>query len=111
MKNVITSMLSNNHYGKEYFTSLKIFCEKIIPFVHSYKKQISSYNCTSNRILHKISLILPYFSKARKENRGVINSLITGCIGLAYEDISSSLHNKRQKVMHKSFIVIENKVN
>ena len=30
------------------------------------------------------------------ENRGIITSLVTGFIGLAYEGISSYLHNKRK---------------
>ena len=89
--------LSNNHYWKEYITNLKIFCEKIIPFVYFYKKQMPFYNCTLHKILNEISLILPIFPKARKEKRGIITSLVTGFIGLVYEDISSYLHNRRQK--------------
>ena len=45
--------------------------------------------------MNEISLILPNFSKDRKEKRGIITSLVTGFIGLAYEGISSYLHNKR----------------
>ena len=37
-------------------------------------------------------------------------SLITGFIGLAYEGISSFLHYKRQKALHKVVHVMENKV-
>ena len=41
--------------------------------------------------------ILPNFPKARKERRGIIALLVTGFIGLAYEGISSYLHNHGQK--------------
>ena len=37
-------------------------------------------------------------------------SLITGFIGLAYEGISSFLHYKRQKALHKAVHTMENKV-
>ena len=85
---------NNNQYWKEYITKPKIFCEKIIPFVHFYNKQISSHNCMLHEILNEISLISPNFPKTRKEKRGIITSLITGFIGLAYKGISSYLHNK-----------------
>ena len=48
----------------------------------------------SHEVLNEISLILPNFPKTRKEKRGIITSLITGFIGLTYEDISSYLHNR-----------------
>ena len=73
---------------------LKIFCEKIVPSIDFHKKQISSYNCMSHKILNEISLILPNFQKTRKEKRGSITSLIKGFIGLAHKGISNYLHNK-----------------
>ena len=36
--------------------------------------------------------------------------LVIGFIGLAYEGISSYLHNRRPKTLHKAFIVMENKI-
>ena len=103
--------LSKYHYWKKNINNVKIFCEKIVLFIDFYEKQISSYDGTSHKILNVISLILPYFPKARKEMRGIITSLITGFIGLAYEGISSYLNYRRQKDMHESFIAMENKVN
>ena len=53
---------------------------------------------------------MPTFLKQERQKRGIITSLITGFIGLAYEGISSFLHYKRQKALHKVVQVIENKV-
>ena len=70
------------------------------------------YNWTAHEILtNEIYLILPKFPKDRKEKRGIISSLVTSFIGLTYEGISDYLHNKRQKVLHKTFEAMENKVN
>ena len=94
--------LSNNHYWREYINNLNIYCEKIVPFIDFYKNQIFSYNCTSHTILNEISLMLPSYSKGRKEKRDIITLLITSFIGLMYEGISSYLHNWRQKALHKT---------
>ena len=50
---------------------------------------------------------MPNLPKERKEKRGIITLLITGFIGLAYEGISSFLHNRR----HKTVTPMGNKVN
>ena len=76
--------LSNHHNWEEYNNNFKIFCEKIIPFIDFYKKQISSSNHMSHKILNKLSLILPNYPKDRTEKRGIITSLVTGFVGLAY---------------------------
>ena len=61
--------------------------------------------------MNEISLILPKFPKDRKEKRRITASQVTGFISLVYEGISSYLHNKRQKALHKAFMAMENKVN
>ena len=108
-----TNRMRNIHQQTEQqISNLKIYHDKIVPFVDFYKKQISSYNCTEHKILtNEISLILPNFPKDRKEKRSIIASLVTGFIGLVYEGISSYLHNKRQKTLHKAFMAMENKEN
>ena len=55
-------------------------------------------------------MILPTFTKKERQQRGILTSLITGFIGLAYEGISSFLHYKRQKDLHKAVYAMENKV-
>ena len=50
------------------------------------KKQIEYYNQTAHDILtNEIALILPTFTKKDRQKRGILTSLITGFIGLAYE--------------------------
>ena len=44
---------------------------------------------------------MPQFTDI-KERRGIITSLIAGFISLAYEGISSFLHNRRHKALHKA---------
>ena len=43
----------------------------------------------------------------RKEKRGILTSIITGFIGLAYEDISSFLNTKRHKAGNKDKYVAQ----
>ena len=75
-------------------------------------KEIASYNHTAHKILMKeIPLILSDFSKNRKEKRRIIASLVPSFIYLTYEGISSYLHNKRQKALHKAFVAMDNKIN
>ena len=69
------------------------------------------YNQTAHDILtSEIALILPTSTKTERQKRSVLMSLITGFIGLAYKGISSFLHYKRQKGLHKVVHAMENKV-
>ena len=92
-------------------SDLIIYCRKIIPFMYYYREQIFSFNHTAHNILtNEISSILPKFSKTRKEKRGITISLISSFIGLAYEGISISLHNRRHKALYKVVKAMETKV-
>ena len=72
---------------------LKTFCKKIEPFVVYYRRLINSYNKTTYNILEKeIKLLLPQIE--RKQKCGIITTLVSSFIGLAYEGISSFLHHK-----------------
>ena len=74
------------------------------------KKQITSLNQIGHDILlNDIDLILTQFPKVRKEKRGIITLLISGFIGLAYEGISSFLHHRGHKALHKAVKAIETK--
>ena len=52
---------------------------------------------------------LSYFKISQRA--GIITLLVTGFSGLAYESISSYLHNKRQTALKKVFVATENQVN
>ena len=72
---------------------LKAFCNKIKPFVTYYKRLINSNNNTVHNILEKeIKLLLPQVK--RKQKCGIITTLVSNFIRLAYEGISSFLHHK-----------------
>ena len=91
-----------------------MYCQKIVPYVEFYKNQICYYNCTTYEILkNEIGLVLPTFPKDRRHKRGIMASVLAGIassvIGLAYEGISSFLHHKRQKALHKAVKVMERK--
>ena len=59
---------------------------------------------------NEIALMLPTLKKHERQKRGIITSLITGFIGLAYEGISSFLHHRRQKALQKVVNVMKDKV-
>ena len=69
-----------------------------------------SLNQTAHHILkNEIDLIFPQFPTNRIEKRGIISSLNSGFIGLAYEGISSFLHHRRHKALHKAVKAMETK--
>ena len=73
------------------------------PYIDYYKKQIDYYNWTAYEIItNEMALILHTFSKQERQKKGIVTSLITGIISLAYEGISSFLYYKRQKALHKA---------
>ena len=83
----------------------------IVPHIAYYKKQIGYYNQTAYEILtNELTLTLPTFSNQERQKRGILTFIITGFIGLAYEGISSFLHYKRQKALHKAVHAMKNKV-
>ena len=83
------------------------FCKKIEPFVVYYKR-LKSYNHRAYTILeNKMNLILPQVS--RKQKHGIITTLVSSFIGLAYEGISSFLHHKLNETLHKTVRAMDNK--
>ena len=61
-----------------------------------------------------IGLILPTYPTEKRLKQGAILALVLGgiassVIGLAYEGISSFLHHKRCKALHKAMTVMEKK--
>ena len=65
--------------------------------------QIKAHNSTTHHILqNEVDLILPKFYEGQKGKRGIFSTIISGFIGFAFEGISSFLHHKRHKALHKA---------
>ena len=78
--------------SSKYLSEIKMYCNKIKPFVSYYSKLTSSYNTTVHNILaNEIQPLLPEISE---QKCGLITTLVSGFIGLAYEGISSFLQKK-----------------
>ena len=92
--------------SSKYLAELKTYCNKIKPFVSHYSKLIKSNNATVYNILvNEIRPLLPHTSK---QKCGIINSLVSGFIGLAYEGISSFLQRKCEDTLQKAMIAMNN---
>ena len=101
---------AHNTKSRKYMLELKAFCNKIKPFVTYYNKLIKSYNNTTHNILEKeIKLLLPQVK--RKQKCGIITTLVSSFIGLAYEGISSFLQHKQNNALHKAVNAMNEKTN
>ena len=79
------------------------YCLKLRPYMAFCKMQINTCNKTAHHILkNEIDLILPKYSEGRKSKRGIFTMITLGFVGLAFERISSFLHNRRHKALHKA---------
>ena len=93
---------------KRYTLDLLALCKKIEPYVAYDRWQIKSYNDTAHNILkNETDLILPQLLTTQK--LGIITTLVSSFTGLAYEGISSFLHNKRHKAVHKAVKAMDSK--
>ena len=97
-----------NTDSRRYMLELRAYCNKVKPFVTYYNKLINSYNNTAHNILEKeIKLLLPQVGKRLKH--GIITTVISSFIGLAYEGISSFLQHKRNSALHQAVNAMNNK--
>ena len=88
MNKEYTPNTDSNRYLKE----LKTYCNKLKPFISYYSKLIKSYNSTVYDLIeNKIKPLLP---KGPRQKCGLVTTLVSGFIGLAYEGISSFLQRK-----------------
>ena len=103
---------SNTDYVK-----LMNYCMKITSYAQLYQRQIQYYNKTVyDTLANDIGKILPKFPNDKRQRHGAILASILGSIaskviGLAYEGISSFLHHKRLKALHKAVVVMNKKMN
>ena len=72
-----------------------------------YRRLIKSYITARNIIENEINLILPQIP--RKQKCGIITTLVSSFIGLTYEGISSFLHHKQNKALHKTVRAMDSK--
>ena len=90
---------------------------KIAPYAQLYQRQIQYYNWTAyDTLTNDIGKILLKFLTNNRQKHGAILASILGStaskvIGLAYEGISSFLHHKRCKALHKAVAVMNKKTN
>ena len=79
----LDSKHAQNTEMRKYMLDLRTFCKKIEPFVVYYKRLIKSYNNTMhNSLENEINLLLPQIP--RKQKHGIITTLMSSFIGLAY---------------------------
>ena len=98
-----------NTDSSKYLAELKTYCNKIKLFVSPYSHLIKSYNATIHKILeNEIRPLLPHISK---QKCGIISTLVSGFIGLAYEGISSFLQRKCEDALQKAVIAMNNEAN
>ena len=99
------------------YVRLMNYCMKITPYTQLYQRQIQYYNKTAyDTLANDIGKILPKFPTDKRQRCGAILASILGSvaskvIGLAYEGISSFLHHKRHKALHKAVAVMNKKMN
>ena len=109
--NHLEEVKTKGGYNIGMIDEIKQYCVKIVPHIDYYRTQIEYYNQTTSDILtNEIALKYCQLLPKTLDKRGIITSLITGFISLAYEGISSFLHHRRQKASQKAVHVMENKV-
>ena len=88
----LDSKNAQNTETRKYMLDLRTFCKKIEPFVVYYTRLIKSYNTMHNILENEMNLLLPEIP--RKQKHGIITTLMSSFIGLAYEGIFSFLHHR-----------------
>ena len=100
---------TTNTDSRKYLTELRTYCNKIKPFVSYCSKLIHSYNKSAHNILqNEIRLLLPQVSR---QKHGIITTLVSSFIGLAYEGISSFLQRKCKNALHKAVNAMNDQIN
>ena len=97
---------SPNMDSRKYLTELRTYCTKIKPFVSYYSRLIDSYNKTTYNILQ--NEIKPSLLQLSRQKHGIITTLVSSFIGLAYEGISSFLQQKCKIALHKAVNAMSN---
>ena len=98
-----------NTDSNRYLKELKMYCNKLKPFISYYSTLIKTYNSTVYDLLeNKIKPLLP---KRPRQKRGLMTTLVSGFIGLAYEGISSFLQRKWDNALKRAVSAMDNEIN
>ena len=98
-----------NMDSSKYLKELKRYCHKLKPFISYYSKLIKSYNSTVYDLLeNKIKPLLPNMPRHKC---GLVTTLVSGFIGLAYEGISSFLQRKWDNALKRAVLAMDNEIN
>ena len=100
---------AHNMDSRIYLTELKMYCNKIRPFVSYYSNLIKSSNNTVYDILE--NQIKPLLPKMPRQKCGIVTTLVSGFIGLVYEGISSFLQGKHDTALKKAVLAMDNEIN
>ena len=95
-----------NMDSRKYLTELRIYCNKIKPFISYYSKLINLYNKTAHNILE--NAIKPLLTQISRQKCGIITTLVSGYIGLAYEGIFSFLQRKCEYALQRAINAMGN---
>ena len=90
-----------NMDSRKYMLELRAYCNKVKSFVTYCGRLVNSYNSAAYNILEKeVKLLLPQNSKSQK--CGIITTVVSSFVCLAYEGISSFLQHKRNSALQKA---------
>ena len=90
-----------NMDSSKYLAELKMYCNKIKPFVLHYSNLIKSYNdSVYNTLENEIKPLLPSISS---QKHGLVTTLVSGFIGL-----SSFLQRKHEDALQKAVLAMNN---
>ena len=98
-----------NTDSSKYLRELKMYCNKLKPFVTYYSKLIKSYNNTVHDIIE--NRIKPLLPNKPRQKCGLVTTLVSGFIGLAYEGISSFLQRKWDSALKRAVLAMDSEIN
>ena len=82
----LDDVIDRKDFPQTLVKDIEVYCAKIVLHIAFYKKQIDYNNQTAYKnITSELALILPTISKQERQKRGIITSLITAFINLAYK--------------------------
>ena len=86
-------------------------CRRIAPYVKFYKQQIDYYNWMAYELLqNKTGLILPNLKNRKKRFLNtILGTIATKVVNLAFEGISSFLHQKWYEALQKAVNVLHSR--